>query len=126
MEQAGSRSPGDREQTPEFGGEEPGGEQPQPKPEDGQKPDGEQPKPSDGRPDSPHASNDVGQNDPGVAPDSATGAAPANPSGTDVWGNLPARKREIFRVKGGDDMPSEYRDWIDAYYRRLNRASEDL
>jgi hypothetical protein len=28
--------------------------------------------------------------------------------------------RELFRAQGGDDLPPRYRDWIDAYYRRLS------
>ena len=28
----------------------------------------------------------------------------------------------MFRNKGSDDLPVQYRDWIDAYYRRLNRV----
>ena len=39
----------------------------------------------------------------------------------DRWGHLPVQVREIFRVQGADDMPPRFRDWIDAYYRRLNR-----
>jgi len=33
---------------------------------------------------------------------------------------LPPRAREVFTIKGGEDMPARYRDWIDAYYRRLS------
>jgi len=30
--------------------------------------------------------------------------------------------RDLFRREGdGTDLPPQYRDWIDAYYRRLNR-----
>jgi hypothetical protein len=32
----------------------------------------------------------------------------------------------VFRTKGGADMPAQYRDWIEAYYRRLNRTRDDL
>jgi hypothetical protein len=27
----------------------------------------------------------------------------------------------LFRTEGGGDLPPQYRDWIDAYHRRLNR-----
>ena len=37
-------------------------------------------------------------------------------------GELPARVQETFRNQGRDDLPLQYRDWIDSYYRRLNRA----
>ena len=39
--------------------------------------------------------------------------------GADRWGDLPVRAREIFRVEGASDLPPQYRDWIDGYYRRL-------
>ena len=42
-------------------------------------------------------------------------------SESDRWGDLPIHVREQFRAQGSDDVPLRYRDWIDAYYRRLNR-----
>jgi len=30
--------------------------------------------------------------------------------------------RDVFRTQGGGDLPARYRDWIDAYYQRLNRT----
>ncbi|MFT4647027.1 MAG: hypothetical protein ACI9X4_000233 [Glaciecola sp.] len=41
--------------------------------------------------------------------------------GSGTWGNLPLHMRDIFRSEGGSDMPARYRDWIDNYYRRLNK-----
>jgi hypothetical protein len=41
--------------------------------------------------------------------------------GSGTWGNLPLHMRDIFRSEGGADMPARYRDWIDNYYRRLNK-----
>jgi hypothetical protein len=41
------------------------------------------------------------------------------PNTADRWGDLPVRAREIFRVEGTSDLPPQYRDWIDGYYRRL-------
>ena len=38
------------------------------------------------------------------------------------WGFLPERYRDVFRNQGREDLPVQYRDWIDAYYRRLNRS----
>jgi hypothetical protein len=43
----------------------------------------------------------------------------AAPDAAGRWGNLPLRVREIFRVEGADDLPPQYRDWIDGYYRRM-------
>ena len=39
------------------------------------------------------------------------------------WGELPVQVREVFRVVGSDDLPAQYRDWIDGYYRRLRREN---
>jgi len=44
------------------------------------------------------------------------------PEGDAAWGSLPPRAREVFTVKGGGDMPAQYRDWIDAYYKRLSKT----
>ena len=50
---------------------------------------------------------------------------PGDPSAPDDdgqrWGELPPRVREVFRSQGGGDLPTQYRDWIDSYYRRLNK-----
>jgi len=27
----------------------------------------------------------------------------------------------VFRTQGGGQMPARYREWIDAYYRKLNQ-----
>jgi len=31
--------------------------------------------------------------------------------------------RDAFRSEGRTDLPARYRDWIDDYYRKLNRRS---
>jgi hypothetical protein len=31
--------------------------------------------------------------------------------------------RDVFRTQGGGDMPAKYRDWIDAYYRRMAKQN---
>ena len=49
------------------------------------------------------------------------GQAQAVLPGSGTWGNLPLHMRDIFRSEGGSDMPARYRDWIDNYYRRLNK-----
>ena len=41
----------------------------------------------------------------------------------DRWGFLPDRQRKTFRNQGRDDLPVQYRQWIDTYYRRLNKDS---
>jgi hypothetical protein len=37
------------------------------------------------------------------------------------WGDLPPQVRELFTGAGSSELPAQYRDWIDAYHRRLNR-----
>ncbi|MFT5285899.1 MAG: hypothetical protein ACI8TQ_002067 [Planctomycetota bacterium] len=101
-------APQEQEPTPEM---------PQPgKPEDSQQSEGSKPE-------------DVGQdelkeneNKEGEAGQPNT---PVNPNAPDDdgqrWGELPPRVREVFRSQGGGDLPTQYRDWIDSYYRRLNK-----
>jgi len=110
--QQGSREEStQREETPEG----PGGERPQQQGPDGpQREQGQQPR--DGA-DTP----DEGQTRAGDQPlRDATGAG-AGGDGDGRWGDLPVHVRELFRAQGGADLPPHYRDWIDAYYRRLNR-----
>lgn len=89
-------------------------------PEQGEKPspqqDGQQ-DPRDGR-----ASPDKDpQSTPGKTPPAGpTDNANRRVDDQDRWGDLPVHARDIFRVEGGSDMPVQYRDWIDSYYRRLN------
>jgi len=119
-----------REQTPST--PEPGGAEPKPgegKPEQpgekpGEKPGGQKP---DGqgreRPDGPQGSKDDPRQNPSGDPAAgARGAANPTRDGRDRWGDLPVHAREVFRNEGGKDMPPLYRDWIDAYYKRLNKT----
>ena len=88
----------------------------------------EKPEPSQSKPEQPEPKDD-GQDEPEESGNSAND--PQNPSepGAPVgvnqdgerWGELPPRVREIFRSQGGGDLPTQYRDWIDSYYRRLNK-----
>jgi hypothetical protein len=52
-----------------------------------------------------------------------TGDARAATPATDKWGDLPVHVRDVFRAQGGGDMPAQYRDWIDAYYRRMAKRN---
>ena len=119
----------DREQTPEGpqdgegqpnqpDGQEPGegedqGEGDDPQQDENGDPNGDDP---DGDQDNP----DSGSNRPGDDPDSRAGARVAPGTDAERWGELPVRVREVFRNQGREDLPVQYRDWIDAYYRRLN------
>ena len=98
--------PSGRESTPKLPGSKPEGEKPQ---------DGDVPKDSK-HPDDPNqrGENRAGRNPPASKTGPASGA-----DGADRWGDLPVRAREIFRVEGASDLPPQYRDWIDGYYRRL-------
>jgi hypothetical protein len=100
----------DREQTPKEPGPEDGGKQP-----------GHQQKiPTSNKPDDPRqpSENVAGQDPPKLATERVR-----SPDSKDRWGDLPVRVREVFRVEGGGDLPPQYRDWIDGYYRRLQRIS---
>jgi translation initiation factor IF-2 len=122
----------DREQTPakpeqgqgpptpqpgdEKGSERPGGEKP-----GGEKPGGEKPE-SGANPKNNKASRDDPSNSAGPKPSpGATEGPNRNAEGRERWGELPVHVRDVFRIEGGGDMPVQYRDWIDSYYRRLNK-----
>lgn len=110
----GGEKPGDQP------GDQPGGEQ------DNQQPDGQNPKPGEGdQPeDGPEQADDNPENDAGSDPKSGETAAPsARGDLSERWGELPVHVRDVFRTEGGEDMPAEYRDWIDAYYRKLNERA---
>jgi hypothetical protein len=47
--------------------------------------------------------------------------SPIHSDPEDTWGFLPMHARDVFRAQGGSDMPAQYRAWIDAYYKRLNK-----
>ena len=107
LDQARDRGPREGESTPE-------------KPTDGQeKPQGEQGQ----KPDSPAGSDDPGETREGLPHDPERGDAVPPGTDADEWGMLPAKVQEIFRNEGAGDVPVQYRDWIDAYYRRLNRGA---
>jgi len=115
-----------REQTPEGPGEESSGQNPQ----EGQQPEGEeegdgaQPPspqgqtPTDGQESSNTDPTNRQGNDPPVDP---TGAGSPNDPAHDRWGDLPVHVQDVFRGEDSEQMPARYREWIDAYYRRLNR-----
>ena len=115
------RGPMERENTPEAPkeGSDPSGQEGEQEEPGGEKP-GEGEEPKDGQPDSPHENPLDGENEEGQPPQDQSG--PQNPAGrdADAWGTLPPRVQEVFRNQGGDDLPVQYRDWIDTYYRRLN------
>lgn len=119
-----------REQTPEGPGQggRPEGQEGQEPGSEGQRPQGEQPgqEPSQERGGTPQAGGPSEAPDPqnrpaGDPPRGATEGPGLRPDGADRWGDLPVHVRDVFRHGGSDDLPPQYRDWIDAYYRRLQR-----
>ncbi len=100
-----------REQQPERTPEQPeSGEE-----EGGEKPSGEKPGGSEDSDEDPE--NRRGE----TPPESGEGPPQRGADEGESWGELPPRVREVFRSQGGGDLPVQYRDWIDSYYRRLNR-----
>ena len=94
-------SPGDEPGDKPRKGEPPGGQEP--------RPDGDSQAPGELRPVlTPPEPDERGR---------ASGARDA-----DRWGDLPPHVQRHFRVQGADDLPPHYRDWIESYYRRLNRG----
>ncbi len=81
---------------------------------------GLEPRESGAEPQGAGRSEDRGENRPGEERPDDGGDPAARSEDSDPWGFLPQRAREVFRNQGNSDMPVQYRDWIDSYYRRLN------
>ena len=123
-----------REQTPEGPGESPAGQEPT----NGEQPGGEEPGqeqegegegelPSQGETpgDSQQSSNKDPENKLGADPLTDPTGAPSKPgSASDRWGDLPVHYQDVFRGEDSGEMPVRYREWIDAYYRRLNQRED--
>ena len=117
----------DRESTPSApkkgdkpGGQDKNGGKPQPaptKPNDPNAPNSND-QPNDSRASPPKDSRNNPSSGPPAQP---TGNPSAVDRGKDRWGDLPVKVRDVFRAEGGGDMPAQYREWIDAYYRRLSK-----
>jgi hypothetical protein len=56
----------------------------------------------------------------GKPPALATQKVTVGGNAADRWGDLPVNVRDVFRAQGGSDLPVRYREWIDAYFKRLN------
>lgn len=101
---------------PQDGEEGEGGEKP--KEEPGGK-EGTEPKPGGEKPGADQQNPDGGENREGDPNDPESGDAVQRAKDKDKWGMLPERVRATFQNQGGEELPAQYRDWIDAYYRRL-------
>ena len=96
------RGPQEREETPS-----------EPTPQPGHEPKDE-PRPDQNPPE--------GENRPGTdRADRGSGMA-STADDANRWGELPVRYREVFRNQGGAELPVQYREWIDAYHRRLSKT----
>ena len=111
LDQQAQGQQGQKEKTPQGPGQEPQ-----------QQPDGEpQQAQNQGQPDSPRENVGDASNQPGDAPVGGQTERGRLVEGNERWGDLPIHVRDLFRTEGGGDLPPQYRDWIDSYYRRLNR-----
>ena len=115
-----------REQTPENPGEDSAGQDS----EEGEQPEGQEPgneqQPTDSRGEVPTDGQESPNSDPtnhpaNDPPTDPTGAGSPNDPTRDRWGDLPVHVQDVFRGEDSEQMPARYREWIDAYYRRLNR-----
>ena len=128
--QQGSQST-QREQTPEGPGQSPSGQEPM----NSEQPGGEEPgeeqqgageQPPQGQGETPDDGQQSANKDPenklgNEPPTDPTGAGSKAGSSRDRWGDLPIHYQDVFRGEDSGEMPVRYREWIDAYYRRLNQ-----
>lgn len=92
--------------------------------EGGRDPKPGEPKKDPSKPVGNDASRAAARNTPANPPPGSSPEVPqAGPTAADKWGDLPLHVRDVFRAQGGGDMPAQYRDWIDAYYRRMSKRS---
>ena len=99
-----------RESTPDKPGSEKGKQPDGQQPDQSGSPKGNKKAPGDGK-------NTSGKAPPGLETEKAAHGADSRES----WGYLPEHARDVFRTQGGGQMPARYREWIDAYYKKLNQ-----
>jgi hypothetical protein len=63
-----------------------------------------------------------GENRPGSDPAERGSGTASTADDANRWGELPVRYREVFRNQGGAELPVQYREWIDAYHKRLSKT----
>jgi hypothetical protein len=128
QQQQSSGSGGGQGQKPQPGGQQPqqgqspenskqmqGEDAPQP----GQEPEGQQPR--DGQDPRGNQENPAETpQQPGDKPPGADVGAPSSADEGGQWGDLPVHVRRVFRNGVGEDVPPRYRDWIDAYHKKLS------
>ncbi len=112
MPQQGQTPSGSRKQESGERPPEPGeGQEQQGDPKDGQQPRGSQ-------------ESDAGQDGQSDAPPADETGAPSGATGAEEWGDLPVHLRKVFQNGVSEDVPPRYRDWVDSYYKRLNKGNK--
>ena len=114
LDQERQRGPTQGEKTPEA---------PEPKPgEQGKEQEQPKPKPGGEKPDDRGQNPPTGENIPSTPRVDESGNPIQHGDDAERWGVLPERVRSVFQNQITDDLPLQYRDWIDSYYRRMNRS----
>jgi len=67
--------------------------------------------------------SDAGQDGRSAPPAEGETGGPSGASGNEEWGDLPVHLRKVFQNGVSEDVPPRYRDWVDSYYKRLNRGN---
>lgn len=107
-------------QTPSGSRKQESGERP-PEPGEGQEQQGD---PKDGQQPRGNQESDAGQDGQSDAPPPGETGAPSGATGAEEWGDLPVHLRKVFQNGVSEDVPPRYRDWVDSYYKRLNKGSK--
>lgn len=117
MPQQGQTPSGSRKEEKGEGPPQPEGQGKKPQPQNGdQESNDDQDRPEGNQ------EKKGGEDGPGKNPPQSELGAEANASGNEEWGDLPVHLRKVFQNGVRDDVPPRYRDWVDSYYRRLNRG----
>jgi len=114
------KGPQQREHTPEAPDQKKEGQGAQPEPQEKEE-EGKKPEQKGEKPSGADNSNEKGENKQGQPKNKSRGERQPRSDEAGRWGELPQRVQDTFRTQGRDDLPAQYRDWIDAYYKRLNR-----
>lgn len=110
-QEGGQQGPPPSGSEPESGGQKPGQQQ------DGDGPQGNPgSEPTGAEEGGPEGQQLSGRRPPGSERGPGSGAGQIAP-----WGELPPRVQEIFSNQNAEEVPLQYREWIDSYYRRVSR-----
>ena len=107
-------------QTPSNSRKQESGERP-PEPGEGEEQQGE---PGDGQQPRGSQESDAGEDGQADAPPLSETGGPSGASGAEEWGDLPVHLRKVFQNGVSEDVPPRYRDWVDSYYKRLNKGGK--